>query len=237
MANQRRFSRERHRIKLNEREEVEKRIKALLVTALREEAPTTTLYAIDVIAEVAATISSQLISQTQVTHRTLSTMKDDAVDYATEFVVQFLNEARKDVHARFKRHTAAPPAEVVSLSLADDWAGPVAGPTDIERHFGIPRSTLYRWQKRSEVIVLNTRSTSKPVFPLRQFQDGRPARGIAEVIAIFSDIRAAWQWLVGGNADSGDIAPIDKLLAGSVEDVLSSASEYKMSALERVDAP
>lgn len=229
MANQRRFSRERHRIKLNEREEVEKRLKALLVTALKEEAPTTTLYAIDVIAEVAATISSQLISQTQVTHRTLSTMRDDAVDYATEFVVQFLNEARKDVHARFKRHTAAPPAEMVSLSLADDWAGPVAGPTDLERHFGIPRSTLYRWQKRKEIVYLNTRSSKKPVFPLKQFRDGRPTKGIAELVGLFADESAAWRWLVATPTNSDAVPYIDTLLYGDVEAVLTAARAHLTS--------
>lgn len=229
MANQRRFSRERHRIKLNEREEVEKRLKALLVTALKEEAPTTTLYAIDVIAEVAATISSQLISQTQVTHRTLSTMRDDAVDYATEFVVQFLNEARKDVHARFKRHTAAPPAEMVSLSLADDWAGPVAGPTDLERHFGIPRSTLYRWQKRKEIVYLNTRSSKKPVFPLKQFRDGRPTKGIAELVGLFADEGEAWRWLVATPTNSDAVSYIDTLLYGDVEAVLTAARAHLAS--------
>lgn len=229
MTNQRKFSRERHKIKLNEREAIEKRLKAILSSALKEDAPTTPLYAIDVISEVSATIASQLLAQTQATHRTLSTMKDDAIDYATEFVVQFVGEARKDINARFKKRTVLPPASEGVFPLADDWAGPVAGPTDLERHFGIPRSTLYRWQKRKEIIYLKTRSVKRPVFPLKQFRDGRPTKGIAELVGLFADESTAWRWLVDTPPNSDAMPYIDVLLSGEIDAVLTEARTHLAS--------
>ena len=77
------------------------------------------------------------------------------------------------------------------LQLPDDWAGPVAGPTLLERRYGLARSTLFRWMKRGEVISIRT-SGNRPVFPLKQFVDGRPADGIPEVISIFGDSKRAW---------------------------------------------
>ncbi|MGX5806169.1 antitoxin Xre/MbcA/ParS-like domain-containing protein, partial [Bradyrhizobium sp. Arg314] len=34
-----------------------------------------------------------------------------------------------------------------------EWAGPVAGSTHLERRFGIPRSTLYWWQRHNDVVA------------------------------------------------------------------------------------
>ena len=136
-------------------------------------------------------------------------------------------EAAKDVRSRVKRIASVSPPAESAFPLADDWAGPVAGPTLIERHFGIPRSTLYRWQKRNEVVALNTRTSKKPVFPLRQFVDGRPAAGIEEVVRILGDPRAAWRWLLAAHRDFGGSAPIDKLLKGETPDVLKAAAGMK----------
>lgn len=229
MTDQRKFSRKRHQIKVIHREEVENRLRATIFAALMEEAPTSAKNTVDVISEVVAAIASQLLTQTQATHRALATLGDDAVDYGTEFVIQLVAEARKDADSRFKRKTVVPPTSEGSLALADDWAGPVAGPTDIERHFGIPRSTLYRWQKRNEIVFLNTRSSKKPVFPLKQFVDGRPAAGIAEVIKLIPDLRVAWQWLVAPHSELDKTAPLDKLLAGEVEMVLRVAHGHTIT--------
>jgi hypothetical protein len=118
------------------------------------------------------------------------------------------------------------------LSTPSDWAGPVAGPTVIERHFGIPRSTLFRWQKRDEAIALKTGS-SRFVFPLKQFVDARPADGIAAIITVFGEHRLAWQWLVAPNEKFGATSPMDALLSGKVADVLAAAHR----ALEQNGAP
>nr|WP_281721240.1 MbcA/ParS/Xre antitoxin family protein [Nitrosomonas nitrosa] len=223
MADARKFSRKRREIKLNHREAVERYLQATMFRSLREQDPTARHAAVHVISELAAVISSQLLAQTQANQRALITLREDIADYATEFVSQLMAEAAKDGRSRVRRTVAATPPAESALPLADDWAGPVAGPTLIERHFGIPRSTLYRWQKRGEVVALNTRTSKKPVFPLRQFVDGRPAAGIAEVLRIFGDPRTAWRWLLAPNRDLGGSAPIDKLLKDEVSDVLGAA--------------
>jgi hypothetical protein len=46
----------------------------------------------------------------------------------------------------------------------EDWAGPLAGPTELERAFGIARSTLHTWQKQGAVVGLLV-GTRKHAFP------------------------------------------------------------------------
>lgn len=123
----------------------------------------------------------------------------------------------------------ASPAVVDEMVPADDWAGPVAGPTLLESHFGISRSTLYRWQKREEVVWLDTRNSKKPVFPLRQFVDGRPAIGIAEIVQACADPRAAWKWLMSGSLSDKDGVPVEELLNGDVTSVIAAARKYAAS--------
>jgi hypothetical protein len=223
MADARKFSRARHRIKINRREAIESTLRATIHKVLREEDPTSSPGAVEVIAELTAVIASQLLAQTQSTHRSLKTLEDDIVEYGIEFVEQIVRESRKDARARIKKISAAAPPIEVGLIVADDWAGPVAGPTMIERYFGIPRSTLYRWQKRNEVVWLNTRTSKKPVFPLRQFVDGRPENGIAEIVQSFGDPRAAWLWLLRPNYLTDGCAPLEKLLKGDKEVVLDAS--------------
>lgn len=226
MPDERKFSRQRHRIKLESREGVEKKLYSSIRALLREADPSAVPGAVDVIAELSAVIASQLLSQTQTNHRSLKTLKDDIADYGTDFVEQIIQEAKKDARSRINRIAVAAPEEE-GLPLADDWAGPVAGPTLIETHFGIPRSTLYRWQKRHEVVWLNTRTSSKPVFPLRQFVDGRPARGIPEIVQSFDDPRSAWQWLVTPNTYYEGAQPLERLLGGDVENVIDLSKKQR----------
>ena len=196
----------------------------MLYDTMREQDPTALPGAVDVIAEIAATVASQLLAQTQATQRTIRTLRDEAVEYSTDFVVRLVAEAKKDVNARIRRTSVAPAAGDGALLMADDWAGPVAGPTLIETRFGIPRSTLYRWQKRNEAIALNTRTSRKPVFPLRQFVDGRPVDGLPQLVTIFGSQRNAWQWLIKPQPALGGASPLDLVLGGELQRALNLAS-------------
>lgn len=222
MPDARKFSRERHRIKLNRREAIELKLRSMISDMLREEDPTAVPGAVDVIAELTAAIASQLLSQTQSSQRSLKTLTGDIADYGTEFVEQIVRESKRDIRSRIKKTTVAAPPTENGLVLADEWAGPVAGPTMIERHFGIPRSTLYRWQKRKEVVWLNTRTSRKPVFPLRQFVDGHPVNGIPEIVQAFGDPRAAWQWLLKPNTLFNQATPLEKLIEGDATGVVEA---------------
>lgn len=233
MTTRRRFSRQIHRTKLVRREELEARLYEVVEATLIEHDPTVRPASVRVAARLTAIIAAQITAQTQVVQRALLTLEDDIAEYGTEFVSQLVAEAQKDKDKRVRRFAAAAPQVPTAsgpMQLADDWAGPVAGPTALERYYGIPRSTLYRWQKRNEAVALNTRTSSKPVFPLKQFVDGRPAAGIAELIGIFGDSRKAWLWLVAPSEDFSGTLPIDALIDGAVDEVVTCAQRAVSSS-------
>lgn len=116
-------------------------------------------------------------------------------------------------------------SEVAVARRLEDWAGSVAGAGELHRDFGIPRSTLNRWQHSGEVVAL-LKGTKKHVYPVDQFVDGRPARGIGTVGALASNPRVAWLWLSRANPVLGGRKPIDLLKRDRVDDVLEAARAY-----------
>jgi hypothetical protein len=104
----------------------------------------------------------------------------------------------------------------------EDWAGEVAGPTALEREYGIRRSTLHDWQRRGAVIGL-LQGTRKHLFPLAQFVDRRPVEGIAEISRIIRHPRTAWLWLIQPHARQKGHSPLDLLKAGWVAEVVELA--------------
>jgi hypothetical protein len=107
----------------------------------------------------------------------------------------------------------------------EEWAGPVAGSTELERDLGIGRTTLHNWQKSGSVIGL-LKGTRKHVFPREQFIDGRPLEGIAQVNRIVGNPRTAWLWLRTPNPTLGGKAPVVLLKTNKVNDVVSAAEGY-----------
>ena len=103
----------------------------------------------------------------------------------------------------------------------EDWAGPVAGPGDIEKAFGTKRSTLHDWQRRGAIVGL-LKGERKHVFPLAQFVDGRPVEGMSDVTSIIRNPRAAWQWLIQSKPSIGG-TPLDRLKAGHLTEVIDAA--------------
>lgn len=103
----------------------------------------------------------------------------------------------------------------------EDWAGPVAGPAEIEKTFGTKRSTLHDWQRRGAVIGL-LKGERKHVFPLAQFVDGRPVEGMAQVTRIIANPRVAWQWLIRRKAEMG-ATPLALMKSDRLDEVLAAA--------------
>lgn len=112
-------------------------------------------------------------------------------------------------------------AAVAIATRLEDWAGPVAGPRDIEAKFGTKRSTLHDWQKRGAVIGL-LKGERKHVFPLAQFVDGRPVEGMTEITKIIQNPRAAWQWLIQPKPSIGG-SPLERLKKGRLDEVMAAA--------------
>lgn len=110
---------------------------------------------------------------------------------------------------------------IVQPVRLEDWAGPVAGPGEIERKFGTRRSTLHEWQKRGAIIGL-LKGARKHVFPLAQFVDGRPMEGMSEVARVIGNPRTAWQWLIQSKPSIGG-TPLERLRKGHISQVVEAA--------------
>jgi hypothetical protein len=113
-------------------------------------------------------------------------------------------------------------AEYATPMRVEEWAGPVAGPVELERDYGIRRSTLHAWQQRGAVIGL-LKGERKHVFPLEQFVDGRPVEGISQVVAVVPSPRSGWLWLVQPSPLLGNKRPIDILKQGRIDKVVEAA--------------
>jgi hypothetical protein len=152
-------------------------------------------------------------------------------------VAELMARLTADVPVRsHKKAASSPTLSPVRRSGIDDlsgqvttnWAGPVAGPTFLERTFGISRSSLNRWQRRNYVVALRS-GGRKHVFPLAQFVDGRPAAGIADVLDLFSSQRLAWLWLSRPNSELDGQIPID-LLKHDHHDAVIQAAKANLAA-------
>jgi hypothetical protein len=111
----------------------------------------------------------------------------------------------------------------------EDWAGPVAGPSELERDYGIARSTLHAWQNQGAVIGL-LKGVRKHVFPTAQFVDGRPVEGLTRVVAAAPAARAAWLWLITPHGALRGDTPLDHLRSGRLAEIGELAeSDYGLS--------
>jgi hypothetical protein len=104
----------------------------------------------------------------------------------------------------------------------EDWAGPLAGPTELERDFGVARSTLHTWQKQGAIIGLLV-GVRKHAFPTEQFVDGRPLTGLGAIVEAIGDQRAAWLWLREPNPGLAGLTPLERLKAGAADKVIEVA--------------
>jgi hypothetical protein len=102
------------------------------------------------------------------------------------------------------------------------WAGPLAGPTELEREHGVARSTLHAWQKQGAVIGLLV-GVRKHAFPVEQFIDGRPVAGLGPVLEATGDPRIAWLWLREPNPGLAGVSPLARLKSGAVDSVIEVA--------------
>ena len=113
-------------------------------------------------------------------------------------------------------------ADYATPTKIEDWAGPMAGPTELEREFGVARSTLHTWQKQGAVIGLLI-GVRKHAFPTEQFVDGRPVAGLGAIVEAIGDLRTAWLWLREANPGLGGVTPLARLKTGVVDKVVEIA--------------
>jgi hypothetical protein len=139
-----------------------------------------------------------------------------AGSHVEESVGQRLGEQLEGAEASRRLKAYATPIRV------EDWAGRVVGPGEIERTYGIPRSTLHDWQKQHAVVGLLS-GVKKHVFPVAQFVDGRPVEGLARIVNAAESPRTAWLWLIEPHPSLRGKAPLDQLKAGNLSTVADLA--------------
>lgn len=141
---------------------------------------------------------------------------DELAGIASKFVhrvaVETARSLNEEIHVAAKMHP----------KRLEEWAGEVCGPTYLEKHFGVPRSTLYWWQQHNDVVAL-PKGTRKHVFPLAQFIDGRPAPGLRDVLSFFPTHRIGWAWLVQPSQFLDGRVPIELLRQDKIACVVQAA--------------
>lgn len=187
---------------------------------------------------IAGSVAAALTFLSQTQRLAVETFRGEWTALATEFVQSMAEKAtrRRDTAivaidepttvAELGKAAPYPPGErMLQSMLIEDWAGEVAGSTYLEEKFRIPRSTLHRWQRRSEVIALR-KGGRKHVFPLAQFVDGRPAAGINDVLSAITNPRLAWFWLTRAASELGGRVPIEMLKQDMVQEVVLAARGF-----------
>ena len=127
---------------------------------------------------------------------------------------------------------AAGGAALDALAVDDpyyDWARSTLGRlVEAAHELDVSPERLDDWHRRGLVLALADGSGGD-LFPLRQFVDRAPIRGLAQVAARFPGPEEAWEWLVTPNRFTDDEAPIDWLAAGrldAVEDALEGDGNF-----------
>jgi hypothetical protein len=105
----------------------------------------------------------------------------------------------------------------------EDWAGSAAGSTELQRDYGIARSSLHAWQQQGAVVGL-LKGRRAHVFPIAQFIDGRPVEGLAPVLTIIREPRTAWLWLIAPHPELDERTPLEQLKAGKVHEIADLAA-------------
>jgi hypothetical protein len=73
-------------------------------------------------------------------------------------------------------------------------------------------ATASRWKSAGRIF--SVRSSGHEVFPVFQFQEGRPRKVIGEILSALPDTLSGWQtafWFTGPNSWLDDKAPVDRL--------------------------
>ena len=136
-----------------------------------------------------------------------------------------LGEILSETEGRARLKAVATPV------AGEAWAGQLAGPLELERKFGIARSTLHTWQQQGSIIAVLV-GARKHAFPVEQFIDGRPVAGLAPLVETVGDTRTAWLWLREPNPGLSGATPLSRLKAGAIDPVLEIARSNFGQALD-----
>ncbi len=106
---------------------------------------------------------------------------------------------------------------------SSDWAESELIMTDeVVVRLGISHSDLDGWLSTNKVLAFRG-DREELVFPVRQFEAGRPIAGLDLLSPLFGSAEDAWEWLVAPNRMTESVAPLEGLRRGEVAAVVRAA--------------
>lgn len=106
---------------------------------------------------------------------------------------------------------------------SDQWAETeLLGAGEMAERLGVARTSLDNWRRAHKILAFR-KGVRNYIYPVRQFERLAPIEGLDRVRAHFSDDEAAWEWLVTPNRHIDDVAPIERLRKGKIDDVARAA--------------
>lgn len=113
------------------------------------------------------------------------------------------------------RNLARPPA-------TEDRAGELARPGALVDRLRVSRATLDNWRQSGDALAL-PKGKRAHVYPVLQFEGGRPLDGVREILAAAPDPSTAWRWLTTPHVDFDPGTPLDYLRKGRIAAVIDAA--------------
>lgn len=104
-----------------------------------------------------------------------------------------------------------------------DWAETeLLGAGELADRLGVARTSINNWRVAGKVVAFQ-KGVRNYVYPVRQFNDHAPIRGIEHVLRHFNTPEDAWEWLVTPNRITLGELPIERLRADKVDEVTRAA--------------
>lgn len=113
-------------------------------------------------------------------------------------------------------------ASIVTRAPVESWAGVVADAEATAARLGVTLDKLSGWLEEGRIISVAPLD-SENVYPIEQFVDGRPVKGLRELVAICPAPRSAWLWLRQPHVFFDGRTPLAALSSGDQEGAIECA--------------
>jgi hypothetical protein len=113
--------------------------------------------------------------------------------------------------------------EITVDDRSTDWAASELLRTDgMAERLGVPVAVLEGWRSDGQAIAFR-KDADGFVYPARQFDQSQPIEALERVVGHFPSPEEAWEWLVTPNLYTDSTAPIDRLRAKHIDEVIRAA--------------
>jgi hypothetical protein len=102
------------------------------------------------------------------------------------------------------------------------WAGDLVSELDLRTRFRLSKRQIDEWKSGDDMVALFD-DDGEVAFPVDQFVNGRPIKGLSEVLQQIGNARVAWMWLCQPHAVFGTQRPLEVLKSGGASQVLQAA--------------